>query len=90
MAIANHTGGPADSVRVHTTDLVQVRYYAPEAERKRRGWVGLARYVFVPPVLTVPKSGRRPPGIHYSYRYTGIHQVQGPVAPTVAHLPDWS
>lgn len=90
MAIANHTGGPADGARVHTTEHVQVRYFAPAAERSRRGWVELARYVFVPPVVTVPKVGKRSDGLQYSYRYTGIHQVQGPVAAAAEHLPEWS
>ncbi len=79
MATATHEGGPADGVRLSIEQQTHVRYYAPAAERASRGWLSLARYVFVP-----PRDGAR-----CRYRYTGIHQARGPV-PGDEKAPDWS
>lgn len=79
MALAIHEGGPADGQRLRADGAPQIRYFAPAAERAATAWVPLARYVFVP-----PRDGPR-----CTYRYTGVHQVKGPVLGSEAE-PDWS
>lgn len=79
MALAIHEGGPQDGLKVKTTSAPHTRYYAPAEERKRRGWLTLSRYVFVP-----PRDGAK-----CRYRFTGTEQVQGPV-PGDETAPDWS
>lgn len=69
--LVTHDGGPADGEQVAMpTPLPGARYWAPVADRRRRGWVALARYVLEP---ATEKTGRR-------YRYTGVHQERGPVS----------
>lgn len=79
MAIAVHQLGPADGASVRTEGAPQVRYYAPAADRASTTWIRLARYVFVP-----PRDGAK-----CTYRYSGEHEVQGPV-PGTPDAPDWS
>jgi hypothetical protein len=79
MAVAVHFGGPADGAEVTGVEQTQTRHWAPAFDRNSRGWISLARYVFVPP--------RR--GARCRYRYTGVDQVKGP-APGTKEAPDWS
>jgi hypothetical protein len=80
VALAVHEGGPADGATLAVERAVPVRYHLPAPDRQHRGWLTLARYVFVP-----PRDGPR-----CRYRYTGTHQVQGPVPAGEAAHPDWS
>lgn len=80
MAVTIHQGGPADGMRVRVEGTPpQTRFYLPAQQRQSSGWLDVARYVYVP-----PRDGPRA-----VYRYTGVHQVQGPL-PGGAGGPDWS
>jgi hypothetical protein len=79
MAVAYHDGGPVHGLTLRIEATPQVRFYLPAAERVVRGWLPLARYVFVP-----PRDGK-----HVRYRYTGVHQVMGPL-PGAQSAPEWS
>lgn len=79
MPTAEHSGGPADGRKVQIESVAQIRYWAPVAARAAKGWVDLARYVFVP-----PRVGKR-----CAYRCTGVHQVVGPVVGD-KDAPEWS
>lgn len=79
MPTAEHSGGPAHGRNVQIDAVTQTRFWAPAEDRRSRGWVDLARYVFVPPRV----------GKHCAYRWTGLHQVVGPV-PGGKDAPEWS
>lgn len=79
MPLAVHEGGPAHGARVEVDQASQVRYHAPIDDRATKGWVRLARYVFVP-----PRVGRI-----CRYHWSGYHDVFGP-ARGAPDAPEWS
>ena len=79
MATAYHEGGPADGQRVKGVEQTPFRFWADVSDRASRTWVTLHRYVFAP-----PRDGAK-----CCYRYTGTHQVLGPV-PGPESFPEWT
>jgi hypothetical protein len=79
LAVATHHAGPMDGHEVKIETTPQTRYWLPAAKRAEKGWLMLARYVYVP-----PRDGK-----HVTYRYSGTEQTQGPLPGTKTE-PDWS